>query len=105
MPARSLSFAALAALALATAACSGGSTQKTSPDAGTTAEDTCGVKDLQDRIGDTLDVQLLQVIENSVPSHRVRVLTPDSVATMEYIPERADVKTDKANVITAITCG
>lgn len=104
MSARLFPLVTLAALAVVTSACSSGPGKEPSG-AEAAAEDTCGIRDLQDRVGQTLDVQLLQVFENAVPSHRVRVLTPESAATMDYVPERANIKTDKANVITSISCG
>lgn len=67
--------------------------------------DTCGVTPLQKHIGEPLDVTLQQFFEAAVPSHRVRVLKPDTPATDDMVPERANIKTDDKNIITAITCG
>ncbi len=96
---------ALAFAVLALSACSGTRDQPAAADAATPADDTCLASHLQDRIGQTLDVATLQEIEAAVPTHRVRVLKPDTVVTMDNAPERANVKTDDSNVITAITCG
>jgi hypothetical protein len=70
-----------------------------------TGPDTCGAAPFQDRIGQLLDVVMLQNITASIPSHRVLVLRPDTVASTDVVPERATIKTDKTNLILSITCG
>jgi hypothetical protein len=94
---------ALAFLALTVAACSTTSEQKTTPM--TETEDTCGARRVQDRIGEELDVDLFREIEIAVPKHHVRVIKPDTPVTMDYLPDRTNVKIDKDNVITEISCG
>jgi hypothetical protein len=100
----SLTAAALSLAVLGLAGCSSGSSSDAPPPmpAGT---DTCGVGPLQKHVGEPLDVTLQQFFEAAVPSHRVRVLKPDTVVTEDMVPERANVKTDNNNIITAITCG
>ncbi|HVJ42437.1 MAG TPA: I78 family peptidase inhibitor [Dongiaceae bacterium] len=89
--------------ALLLTACSGKSSD--TPPPMPASADTCGVGALQTHIGEALDVTLMQFFEAAVPSHRVRVLKPDTVATDDAVPERANIKTDNSNIITAITCG
>ncbi|MET1025568.1 MAG: I78 family peptidase inhibitor [Dongiaceae bacterium] len=96
---------ALTCAVLALSACSGTPDQPAASASATPADDTCRASHLQDRIGRTLDVTTLQEIEDAVPTHRVRVLKPDTAVTMDNVPERANVKTDDSNVITSITCG
>jgi hypothetical protein len=109
MRVRSLVLPILATATLILAGCSSGSEQ-TPPaaDAATDAQagpDTCNAAALKSHIGEMLDVVMLQSFEATVPSHRVRVLAPDTAATMDMVPERANVKTDKKSIILAITCG
>ncbi|MFC5413269.1 I78 family peptidase inhibitor [Dongia soli] len=69
------------------------------------AEDTCGANKVMDRIGEKLDVDLFREIEMAVPHHHVRVIKPDTPVTMDYVPDRTNVKLDKQDVITEISCG
>lgn len=109
MRVRSLVLPIFATAALALAGCSSGSGQ-TPPAADATTDaqtgpDTCNAATLRSHIGEMLDVTMLQSFEAAVPSHRVRILAPDTPATMDFVPERANVKTDKKSIILAITCG
>lgn len=96
----------LAAAILGLAACSSGSA---TPPADSATEpsgpDTCGMAPLRQHIGETLDVTMLQSFENIVPSHRVRVIAPNTAVTDDVVPERANVKTDRHSVILSINCG
>lgn len=96
-------FATLALATLLLSACSGKSGE--TPPPMPAGSDTCGVSALQTHVGEALDVTLMQLFEATVPSHRVRVLKPGTVATDDAVPERANIKTDDKNIITAITCG
>ncbi|HVI89524.1 MAG TPA: I78 family peptidase inhibitor [Dongiaceae bacterium] len=100
----SLTAAALSLTVFGLAGCSSGSSTDAPPPMPAGA-DTCGVTPLQKHIGEPLDVTLMQFFESAVPSHRVRVLKPDTAMTDDMVPERANVKTDNNNIITAITCG
>jgi hypothetical protein len=70
-----------------------------------TGPDTCGAAQFQPALGKLLDVVLLQNITDAVPSHRVLVMRPDTVATTDVVPERVIIKTDKASMITSFSCG
>jgi hypothetical protein len=98
-----------AATALGLSACSGGSDKASPTDdaaaAAAAGPDTCNAAALRGHVGEPLDVTMLQSFENIVPSHRVRVIAPDTPVTMDMVPERANVKTDKHSVILSITCG
>jgi|GEM_PF-4394090 len=96
--------AALSLAILGLAGCSSGSSSDAPPPM-PAGSDTCGVTPLQKHVGEPLDVTLMQFFESAVPSHRVRVLKPDTAMTEDMVPERANVKTDNNNIITAITCG
>ena len=88
---------------LGLAACSSGPDQP--PAQQMSGPDTCGVGQLQGHLGELLDVQLLQFFEAAVPSHRVLVMKPDTMATTDNVPERAIIKTDAQSMITSIGCG
>ena len=103
MRVRSLSPLLLAVAAIGLVACSSGSGD--TPPPAPAGPDTCGMTPLRSHIGEPLDVTLLQTFENVIPSHRVRVLAPDTAATMDMVPERANVKTDAHSIIQDITCG
>lgn len=108
---RLLSPLAFATAALALTACSSRSSVPAQPadaqpgDTQAGTADTCGVSPLRGHIGELLDVNLLQVFEASVPSHRVLVMKPDTAADPDTVPERATVKTDAKSIITSIGCG
>ena len=102
---RLVPLALLAAAGLAVTACSSGPDQPAPAAQQMSGPDTCGVGQMQDRLGQLLDVQLLQFFEAAVPSHRVLVLKPDTVATTDVVPERATIKTDANSMITSIGCG
>jgi hypothetical protein len=87
--------------ALAVAGCSSKPEQKPI----SAADDTCGASKVQDSIGEKLDVDLFREIENAVPQHHVRVIKPDTPVTMDYLPDRTNVKLDKEDIITEISCG
>ena len=96
--------ATLSLAILGLAGCSSGSSSDAPPPM-PAGSDTCGVTPLQKHVGEPLDVTLMQFFESAVPSHRVRVLKPDTAMTEDMVPERANIKTDNNNIITAITCG
>jgi len=105
MRVRSLVLPIFATAALALSACSSGSEQTPPATDAQGGPDTCNAAALKSHIGEMLDVTMLQSFEATVPSHRVRVLAPDTAATMDMVPERANVKTDKKSIILDITCG
>jgi hypothetical protein len=90
---------------LALAGCSSGPAVPPPEAANPNTPDTCGAGQYQSVLGKLLDVVLLQNITDSVASHRVLVMRPDTVATTDSVPERIIIKTDKASMIQSISCG
>jgi hypothetical protein len=64
------------------------------------AEDTCGARKLSAFIGKP-------ITSPGVPpaSREVRHVAPDSVITMDFSPQRLNIKTDKDGIIRQIQCG
>lgn len=103
--ARAVTVAALTLAAATLTGCSGGAEQAPPAAAAPSGPDTCGVTSLQGHIGEFFDVTMLQNFEAIVPSHRVLVMKPDTLASTDVVPERAIVKTDNKSNIISITCG
>ncbi len=53
-------------------------------------------------VGKPVDEAMPAVLETSRP---YRVLTPGSVATMDYSPARINIITDEQDVVKEVTCG
>lgn len=70
--------------------------------AASTPEDTCGAAEHQALVG-----QNVSALEGAglTPSAKLRVLGPDTMATMDFRSDRLNVKHDEDGVITALTCG
>jgi hypothetical protein len=60
----------------------------------------CGAGDLQTLIGQ--DRSVLATMRFAPP---VRILGPDDIATMDYLPNRLNIRYDAQGVIQSITCG
>jgi hypothetical protein len=60
-------------------------------------EDGCGAAGLQDLIG--------QAVEDKSFDAPVRIIPPGSAVTMDHRPDRLNVETDDAGIITRIYCG
>ncbi|MHA6288379.1 I78 family peptidase inhibitor [Maricaulis sp. CAU 1757] len=60
----------------------------------------CGMEDLQHFVGQPR----VQVPATAFPG-LYRVLGPDSVTTMEYLPHRVTIRVDDRDVVESIACG
>lgn len=60
---------------------------------------TCGAERIAPFVGQSVDLVELPT------DHPYRVLPPDSIVTMDYLPERLNIFVTKDNVITELTCG
>ncbi|MEX0970479.1 MAG: I78 family peptidase inhibitor [Paracoccaceae bacterium] len=63
-------------------------------------EDACGASALQDLVDQPAD--RLATMRFVAP---MRVLRPNSAATMDHRPERINIAVDNRGVITSVTCG
>ncbi|MEM9845233.1 MAG: I78 family peptidase inhibitor [Pseudomonadota bacterium] len=62
--------------------------------------DTCGLSDFLGLVG-----QPASAANSIVSSQPVRVVTPGSIVTNEYNPQRVNVDVDGNNTITSVRCG
>ncbi|MEM6480525.1 MAG: I78 family peptidase inhibitor [Pseudomonadota bacterium] len=62
--------------------------------------DTCGLPDFQPLVGQPADS-----VNTVVSDQPVRIITPGSIVTNEYNPQRVNVDVDGNNVITNVRCG
>jgi len=57
----------------------------------------CGAANAQNQIGRNINGLI-------VPSH-IRVIGPDTLVTLDYLPHRMNVRHNAAGIITAVYCG
>jgi hypothetical protein len=70
-----------------------------------TGQRECNVDKLQDLLGRTINVRLVEQIQQQAGAGQVRVLAPRSPATMDYNPQRLNIDIDDAEAILRLTCG
>ncbi|SEN31767.1 Peptidase inhibitor I78 family protein [Loktanella fryxellensis] len=61
--------------------------------------DTCGAADYADLVGLSLAATTLPVGLN------MRVTQPGDMVTMDFAPDRLNIRVDEAGLITSVTCG
>ena len=66
------------------------------------SEDSCGAKDMQYLVGQSVDVLAAMTFPASRP---MRIIRPGMAVTMDYSPERLNMDIDKKNRIARIWCG
>ncbi|NRA29131.1 MAG: hypothetical protein HRU11_02635 [Parvularculaceae bacterium] len=91
----------LFALALGLAACAAPSGDPQSePEAPEQVERlSCGADDYQEWVGQRLEDLVLP------PELKPRILGPNSIATMDYLPTRMNIYHDENNIIIRVQCG
>lgn len=91
-------LASLAVIALLAACSSQEPAQQTS-------QRECNVDKLQDLLGQTINVTLVEQIQQQAGAEQVRVLAPRDSATMDYNPQRLSIDIDDAEAILRLSCG
>ncbi|SDO51075.1 Peptidase inhibitor I78 family protein [Halomonas shengliensis] len=67
--------------------------------------DACGAERVQDRIGRAYDAALGEAIRAESGAVSMRVVRPGEAVTLDYRPERLNVRLDEDDVIAEIACG
>ena len=95
-------LANLAVIALLAGCSSSGSSKDPAQQAG---QRECNVDKLQDLVGQTINVTLVEQVQQQAGAEQVRVLAPRAPATMDYNPQRLNIDIDDAEVILRLSCG
>ncbi len=69
------------------------------------SEHRCDADPAQQFVGESGSSELESQVKEATGSKQVRTLRPDDVITMEYNPERINLRLDDDGVITSIGCG
>lgn len=67
--------------------------------------DACGAERVQDRIGRAYDAALGEAIRAESGAASMRVVRPGEAVTLDYRPDRLNVRLDEDDVIAEIACG
>jgi len=93
------------ALPIALAACAtDGSTPAGAMPAPPATEDDCGAASLSGYVGRKATDDVIAALRAWRGEHPIRVLTPGSVVTMDFRPDRLNVDVDENGVITGFRC-
>lgn len=68
-------------------------------------EGTCQAGALASAVGETLSDERAQALRADSGARDVRVLAPDSMATMDYREDRLNIEVDEQGRITGLRCG
>ncbi|MDR9438049.1 MAG: I78 family peptidase inhibitor [Halomonas sp.] len=71
----------------------------------TDGEDACGVEHVQARVGRHFDAALGASLREASGADGLRVMRPGEAHTLDYRPERLNVRLDERDRITALDCG
>lgn len=71
----------------------------------TDADDACGARTVQDRVGREYTGALGEAIAEESGAATIRVMRPGEAHTLEYRGDRLNVRLDEDGVITDIGCG
>lgn len=99
-------LSAMSALLLALSACttSNGSAPEPMP-APPEMLPNCGMGMLGGYVGHQATADAVAGLREWRGDHKVRVLRPGQMVTMDYLPERLNIHVDESNVIRKFTCG
>ncbi len=66
---------------------------------------TCNADAAQWAVGQQATTDVIERVRSDSHSRVVRVLHPGQMVTMEFSPERVDIRVDEQDAILAVTCG
>ncbi|MBE0488767.1 MAG: hypothetical protein IBX53_06780 [Halomonas sp.] len=69
------------------------------------ARGECGAAQVQDRVGRDYSEALGEAIRAESGAARMRVIRPGEAVTLDYRPDRLNVRLDENDVISEIGCG
>jgi hypothetical protein len=90
---------------LAVLSCTACASTPSDPPAGTGSPGECRAEPAQQYIGRKAETQVVDAAKRASTSQQVRVIGPDDAVTLDYRPDRLNIRVDAGRTIVAITCG
>lgn len=75
------------------------------PAAGTPAVGDCDASQVQGLVGQAFSDAVGQQATQDAEAKQLRVLAPDTAATMDFLGERLNIEVDEKRIITGVRCG
>lgn len=90
---------------LAVLSCAACASTPSDPTEGSGSPGECRAEPAQQYIGRKAETQVVDAAKRASTSQQVRVIGPDDAVTLDYRPDRLNIRVDADRTIVAITCG
>lgn len=90
---------------LAVLSCTACASTPSDQTAGAGSPGECRAEPAQQYVGRKADTQIVEAAKSASTSQQVRVIGPDDAVTLDYRPDRLNLRVDADRTIVAITCG
>lgn len=90
---------------LAVLSCAACASTPSDPPAGTGSPGECRAEPAQQYVGRKADTQVVEAAKAASTARQVRVIGPDDAVTLDYRPDRLNIRVDADRTIVSIACG